>query len=102
MLKTRGRVEDSIRFGPRQKLIYTVKVSDGVEQIAACFNHPFIMILIPRNTATHWINSEDVGIRGSMNIPGDQPLDILVEKDFKCLVPREEDETALFPNPESR
>ena len=42
-----------------------------------------------------------VGHTGELATPNG-PLKILVEKDFKCLTPRNEDESGLFENPNTQ
>ena len=50
--------------------------------------------------AESWINSEQVGIEGAQQLDDSKTLRILVEKDFACLIEREdEDETDTFSNP---
>lgn len=99
--QSHGKVEDCIEFGPHQKIIYTLRIADNTQSMEACFNNPFIMVLVPRVTAISWIEKDSVGIRGAMPLPDGNSLQILVEKDFQCLQPRQEDETALFSHPHS-
>ncbi len=98
--KSEGKVEDTIQFDPVQKIIYILKISQGVDQVEACYNHPFIMVLVPAPIAQYWMNSDEVGIKAVMDIEGQDQLHIVVEKDFKCLSERTEDAN-LFPHPES-
>ncbi len=98
--KDSGKVEDTIRFDPVQKIIYVLKVSGAHTSIAASFNHPFLTVSIPRSIANYWIESSEAGIRGLMEIPGVPSMPILVEKDFQCIKERGEDESKLFPHPD--
>ena len=99
--KLKGKVEDAIQFDPVQKIIYTLRISQGVDQVQACYNHPFIMVLVPQAVAQCWIDGDEVGISASMELEGDKQLHIVVEKDFKCLSERAEDQNLnLFPHPE--
>ncbi|MEZ4932033.1 MAG: hypothetical protein R2788_07940 [Saprospiraceae bacterium] len=49
--------------------------------------------------ATDWSRSDEVGLEDDMPLGDGNALHILVEKDFKCLTERSEDESDLFPNP---
>jgi hypothetical protein len=47
-----------------------------------------------------WATSEQVSIEANEALDDGDSLKILVEKDFACLAPREdEDETDMYPHP---
>ena len=47
-----------------------------------------------------WASSSQVSMSGSLQLDDGQTLELLVEKDFACLAPREgEDESDMFPHP---
>ena len=46
-----------------------------------------------------WSNTDEVGISIESTSRSGNILSILVEKDFKCLTVRPEDESKLYPNP---
>lgn len=100
LFRQTGKVEDSIQFDPMQKLIYTLRVVRDSKEVKACYNHPFIMVLLPEEVAQHWMSSSEVGIETTMPLNKEDSLKILVEKDFKCLQTRSEDHN-LFPHPET-
>ena len=58
-----------------------------------------IRIEIDQKTVNDWVNTDQVGFEGSFPLENGDKLSILVEKDFKCLTERIEDESDLFPNP---
>lgn len=96
---TEGRVSDSIDFGPR-KLIYMVQVVDQPE-ITASYEGDYITVNVPPAIAEPWATTEQVGFEADLALEGEEKLYVLVEKDFKCLKPRErEDESDLFDNPQ--
>ena len=65
------------------------------DRIAAAFADGRMTVTIPAAVATHWAGTEQVSLRGR-----EGAVEILVEKDFACLVPREgEDDPDAFPNP---
>lgn len=94
-----GLAEDSIRFSPTAGLVYRVRVvQDGA--VAAELADGSLTITLPQAVVERWSEPDEVTIRGEQSIGGGETLKILVEKDFQCLAPREdEDEGDLFPNP---
>ncbi|NND52184.1 MAG: hypothetical protein HKN54_07250 [Flavobacteriaceae bacterium] len=54
---------------------------------------------IPKSKLQHLQKSNEVGIYETLIISDKESLTLTIEKDFKCLTPRSEDETDLFPNP---
>ena len=98
-----GIVEETIRFGidATSELCYILKRSD-VENIQAEFIQNKIIVHIPEEMSKTWIDTDQVGFDTIINIDEQRNLIILVEKDFKCLKPRaNENEEDMFPNPET-
>lgn len=74
---------------------FTYMLETAGEQIGAAFANGRMTVNIPERVALRWAGSEEVSLRGR-----EGEVDILVEKDYACLVPREgEQETDAFPNP---
>ena len=97
-----GMVETTVKFGnmPSAQMNYILKRSSG-KQIEATFNLNKIIVNIPEGIAEKWITTAQVSLQEEMSINENESLLILVEKDFKCLKERpNEDESDLFPNPE--
>ena len=60
-----------------------------------------ISISVPTEILTIWANSNEVSLLYELSLDHDNVLKLLIEKDFACLTPREdEDESDLFPHPE--
>ncbi len=95
-----GKVEDHISFGKSagQSLTYTLE-SSGASQITATFEAGRIAVAVPEALARQWALSEEVSLKAEQPTNIGETLKILIEKDFKCLTPREEDESDNFPNP---
>ena len=56
-----------------------------------------VQVSVPRAQARSWADSDQVGLEAEH-----QGIAILVEKDFKCLTPRKnEDDGDAFPNPKT-
>ena len=104
-LTTDGYVEDSVAFGPGAWLVYRLEVVDSgtgaaAESISAGYDGNGVRVVLPRAIVDVWQQPEEVSIRGEQALPDGDNLNILVEKDFTCLIPREgEDQSDLFPNP---
>ncbi|MEM7077933.1 MAG: hypothetical protein AAF513_04800 [Pseudomonadota bacterium] len=58
-----------------------------------------ILIHVPHAEAQAWAGSDEVGFSGREPFTVG-PLQVLIEKDFTCITPREgEEETDTYPNP---
>ncbi|MFT4522141.1 MAG: hypothetical protein ACI8ZN_001081 [Bacteroidia bacterium] len=75
-------------------LIYSIKPL-AFEHIDAEFANNVISVKVNRNLAKTWAESDDISLETK---PGVHPY-VLIEKDFKCLTERNEDESDLFENP---
>lgn len=74
---------------------FTYALETSGETIGAAFTDGRMTVNIPRTVAARWASTEEVSLRG-----GAGGVEILVEKDFACLVPREgEGDSDAFPNP---
>ncbi len=96
-----GVVEEIVKFGntDSSKMHYLLQVSSGNE-INALYESNKMIVNIPNPIADKWTTTNQVGFETQMKINEEEDLFILVEKDFKCLQPREhEDENDMFPNP---
>ncbi|WP_323756144.1 DUF7009 family protein [Roseivirga sp.] len=72
----------------------------SVATVLGCkFSDNLITISLPETEVRGWATSDHVGIEGDLTLENGDKLSILVEKDFKCLTERAEDESDLFPNP---
>lgn len=95
-----GAVEETIHFAPDAALVYRLEASDEVERPVATFDGRRLCVVLPRAAVAHWAGSDEVGIRAGQAIAGERQLTILVEKDFACLTPREdEDESDMYDHP---
>jgi len=89
-LRTTGRVEATIRFGPgpQQRLVYALVAVPQAQRISATLTDREIAVHVPEAMAHAWADGDEVSLRGEQSL-GDGVLRLLVEKDFKCLTPRE-------------
>jgi hypothetical protein len=95
-----GRVEESVQFGPNpaEVLSYALE-SSNLPALHASFSQGLITVHAPYDTVRNWLSTELVGLEETMSLGDGRSLRILVEKDFKCLSERGEDESDNFPNP---
>lgn len=100
-LAERGSVQDSVEFGPGTRLEFRIDVGPA-ERLEASYSAHSIRVVVPTAIAQKWAEPEEVAVRGEQPVTGDGTLTILLEKDFTCLTPREdEDDSDAFPNPAS-
>lgn len=92
-LRTTGRVEATIRFGPgpEQRLVYALVVVPQAQRISATLTDREIAVHLPESIAHAWVDGDEVSLKAEQSL-GEGTLALLIEKDFKCLTPREGEE----------
>jgi hypothetical protein len=101
-LRTLGRVEAAIGFGPgpEQQLVYALVVAPGAHRITATLTEREIVVTLPKAMADAWVAGDAVGLEAQQSLGPGRTLALLIEKDFKCLQPRPGEESYDgFPNP---
>lgn len=96
-----GFVSDEICFGvsPTDKLVYSLEKSSDKKVRADILNGK-ITVFVPQNVAENWVETDEVGFEAEQVLGDDSRLKIVVEKDFVCLNPREnEDESDNYLHP---
>ena len=97
-----GKVSEQIRFGlsDSEVLTYTLQVSPQAAEMQAGFCENEICVTLPESVASQWINTGEISLAHEKSL-ADQPLKILVEKDFVCLTRTDDpDNLDAFPNPD--
>jgi len=93
-----GAVEDSVVFPAGPVLTYRLEMGAG-ESAEADYATDRVVIRFPVAEIETWARPDEVTMRAELPL-GDGLLELLVEKDFRCLSPRDgEDDTDLFANP---
>jgi len=98
-----GRVAECVRFSPSDadQLRYTLEASETALNVSARFGGGQVIVTVPARCAAEWAKTDAVGITSTQAIGYGVDLRIAIEKDFRCLQPRtDEDESDNFPNPE--
>jgi hypothetical protein len=89
LARTDGLVRGRVSFAGSNSFDYVLESSPAT-----------LTVRIPETEIVSWSTSDEVSIAASQALDDGAQLDILVEKDFACLAPREgEDENDMFPNP---
>ena len=93
-----GAVEERVAFPGGSALIYRLESCAGASAEAA-YQSDRIVIRFPSAEIERWARPDEVTMQAELPL-GSERLELLVEKDFKCLSPRDgEDDADLFPNP---
>ncbi|MCS6874326.1 MAG: hypothetical protein N2Z23_07955 [Pyrinomonadaceae bacterium] len=94
-IKSEGIYEEKTVFPNGAVFTYSLVVDETKEPTAE-FDGKQLKVKIPSDKAKEWLNNEkEVGIYSDRDVA----LKIVVEKDFRCLVPRGEDDSDAFPHP---
>ena len=60
-----------------------------------------VVVHCPQTLLGEWASTDRVGIETQLEVSGQSRVNVLVEKDFQCLVPRGEDDGTTFPHPKA-
>lgn len=95
----KGIFQEETHFPSGEKFTYALEAAQ-VPALQAHFSGNKICIKAPEAEVKHWANSDQVGMENFVELPSGETLRILVEKDFKCLTPRDhEPEEQAYENP---
>lgn len=103
-LLAEGKISESVHFSSslEDRLTYSLETCNNASEVSASFRSAEVHITIPANEVSQWASTAQVGIEQAQFIGTEAVLRIVIEKDFRCLQPRlEEDESDNFPNPET-
>ena len=99
-MQTDGRVTSRVPFGGGVELEYCLERSEEARAATAEFDGSRLNVIVPAGDVSEWAATEQVSIAAEQPVGDGVSLKILVEKDFACLSPREdEDESDMFPHP---
>jgi hypothetical protein len=95
-----GIISEVLAFGFSQadQLTFTLKKVDESE-MSVSFLSSQVSFYIPKARADDWTSTDLVGFEATVNTGQGKVILLLVEKDFKCLDAREEDNEGSYPNP---
>ena len=93
---------EAICFPEGNRLEYTLEPSAD-NHVSVSLAGFVVRVKVPAGNLAEWCDSEEVGISADLPVPGDLPLSLLIEKDFRCLDPEiSEDQSDTFDNPQER
>ena len=101
--RERGLVESQTRFPDGSAFRFALEARDKGSAAAAAYSSGRLVVKLPAQDIASWADDENaVSLRGELTLPDGGQLKLLVEKDFRCLTPRDdEDQSDLFVNPET-
>jgi hypothetical protein len=101
-LREDGLVSCRTAFPGGRDFQYLLESNPASVNPAAFFSDCIMTVRLPETTVLAWATTEQVSIRGEQLLDDGEKIDILVEKDFTCLAPREgEDESDMYPHPDA-
>ena len=91
-------LQESLLYGVNGAFRYGLAPADIAEM---CIDKEAdgLIFLCPQPLITSLVETEEVGFEQEVGEAVELRLRVLVEKDFKCLIPRGEDDGNTFPNP---
>lgn len=98
LLKENDKVEEHTWIGAHN-LHFCVRSRGGIILPAIKLDGTGVHLSLPTVIVEKWVETDEVGIEFDITNPDGSILKILVEKDFKCLTERDEDDSAAFENP---
>ena len=101
-LNLTGVVNASTGFPGGRRLNYVVESSPASVTPAACYTENPVSVRLPEAMVVALATTEQVSIDDEQVLVAGDKLRVIVEKDFACLSPREdEDESDMYPHPEA-
>ncbi len=100
-LRDTGIVSARTGFPGGRDFQYAVESSPANVSVGAFFSENVMTVRLPETIVLAWASTEQVSIDGEQQLEDGEQVQILVEKDFTCLAPREgEDESDMYPHPQ--
>jgi hypothetical protein len=102
-LLAREKVSESVHFSASAAclLTYSLEACERATEVSAQFESGELLVHVPALLAESWGNTDQVGIEHTQRTTEGRTLRIVIEKDFRCLQSRpEEDESDNFAHPQ--
>ncbi|MDQ3021170.1 MAG: hypothetical protein M3R36_11465 [Bacteroidota bacterium] len=97
-LSHNGSLEEHALFG-KNVFSYALQCKADCSELCADFEKGKITVFIPESFIKDWAENDVIGFDTKMETSNNELLNILVEKDFKCLDETEEDQSDNYENP---
>ena len=102
VIRAQGLVRGHTRFAGGNSFGYLLESSPATVKPEAHISNNVLTVRVPQQEIRQWADSDQVSIAAAQVLDDGDELNILVEKDFACLAPREgEDESDMFPHPQA-
>lgn len=95
-LEQEYRVTESIQFPNLIVFSFALVINNDQSSLHADLKDNNLTISIPEATAKNWINTNEVGLETHLELPDNEQLHLLIEKDFPCLDRSNEDKSDTF------
>jgi len=97
-----GIVEGQTRFPDGSVFTFALEALKNGSDASASYASDRLVVKLPAPKISAWANDDAaVSLHGELQLPLGGRLKLLVEKDFRCLSPPDdEDQSNLFQNPE--
>lgn len=97
-----GVVVDALHFGPTPgDCLRCELVADArIDELEAAFDGRVIQVRVPAGPLARIAATDEVGLSATKSIGAAGTLSILLEKDFRCLVPRTGEDDDGFTRPD--
>jgi hypothetical protein len=100
LVQRQGRIGAAVCFPGGATFEYFLETSAASDRVEARLAGACLTVSLPEAAVRQWASTEQVSIAAEQPLGQNDKLSILVEKDFACLKPREdEDESDMFPHP---
>lgn len=101
-LRDNGIVSARTGFPGGREFQYVIESSPASVSPGAFLSDWVMTVRLPETTVLAWATTDQVSIHGEQMLQDGEKVSILVEKDFSCLTPREdEDESDMYPHPQA-
>jgi len=86
-------VESEVRFTLDRALCYSLCSAHALQRVEVDYSTDRVRVLLPHSSVAEWADSDQV------SIAGDGPVQVLVEKDFRCLHGTDRWDPDAWPDP---
>jgi hypothetical protein len=95
------RIAETVHLGCSEQATLTYAVgTEAASAVQVRYEGGEILVLLPKDEASIWAGTEQVGIYATVDVGAYGTLDVIVEKDFACLDLSDAENEDTFPNPE--
>jgi hypothetical protein len=95
------RIAETVHLGCSEQAALTYALgTESALEVLVRYEGGEILVLLPKDEASTWAGTEQVGIYATVDVGAFGKLDVIVEKDFACLDLSDAENEDTFPNPE--